>query len=166
MAHQRINNLAEHAKAMKDFHVSCVVYNRNYNIMGLFRVTTKLPCMQLTLWLSSRTAMSKLQLLTHLYVVWRWWGLSFEFLIYETTIKKHLVNAVYFPSTKKKTKKKQESLILPSSTPSSFSLDSLKQLPCVSIEVCLKRNDKSKMSKSLVMWEEPFPGMSRYIVEC
>lgn len=31
-----------------------------------------------------------------------------------------------------------------------FSLDILKQLPCVSIEVCLKGNDKSKMSKSLV----------------
>lgn len=32
--------------------------------------------------------MIKQQLLTSLCVVWRWWGLSFEFLIYETTIKK------------------------------------------------------------------------------
>lgn len=62
-------------------------------------------------------------------------------------LKKHLVNVVYFPFTQN-----QQSLILPSSRffPL-FSLDSLKQLPCVSIEVCLKRNDKSKMSKSLVM---------------
>lgn len=69
-----------------------------------------LSCMQFSMWLCSRTAMIKLQLLTHLCVVWRWWGLSFEFLSYETSIKKHLVNIVSFPFAQN-----QQTLILPSS---------------------------------------------------
>lgn len=40
------------------------------------------------------------------------------------------------------------------------------QLDCVSTKIYLRGSDKHKMSKSLVMWEQQFPGMSRYIVSC
>lgn len=139
---------------------------KHYQICFFFLTQHRclLPSMHFWLWLGCRIATIKKKALTHLCVVWRWWGLSFEFLMYETTIKKHLVDVVYFPFTHNQGSLK---LIFFSSFFSPhFSLDSLKQLPCVSIEVWLRGNDKSKMSKSLVMWEEQFPGMSRYIAEC
>lgn len=46
------------------------------------------------------------------------------------------------------------------------SLNNFVQLPYVNIEMFLRGNDKHKMSKSLVIWEELFPGMCHYIANC